>query len=163
MNNYKSLKITVCLIVLGIFLTLFLPCYEGFTYRGNENVHQFGLIKIYFAPEVEFVEVLSGFGSFFGLSNIFFQAILAISVLFFPRSIGITITFISFFVISVFLVFVGNSAGFGGPICDRMLIGYYFAFPLTIINLFISLYININYRKTNPKHSGTNESLLDSF
>ncbi len=91
MNNYKSLKITVCLIVLGIFLTLFLPYYEGWTSRGNEDLHQFGLIRIYVVPEVGFVEVFSGFGSLFGLSNIFFQIILAISVLIFPRSIGITI------------------------------------------------------------------------
>jgi hypothetical protein len=127
MKLLTSIITILCFAAMAV--SFFLPFYEGA--RNNMAVQPSGtlVLDIYEAPEIGVIYVYNGLGSLFACFNFLMALAMVITGFLAPRKITMPIVTGSLFLASLLLLQLGNSAGFGQPISDRMLEGYYVFTP----------------------------------
>lgn len=125
--------------------TLFLPFYESVLMLDKALIQ--GLMYTYEVPEVGEVAVIGAAGSWSAWVNIPVCVLLSALLLIRKQVLWVAITAGVVFLICNFLVLLGNSAGFGRPIADRMLSGYSILSLTEIILILLSIHYSIQRKK----------------
>lgn len=122
----RILTVLVISSMVLIIFSFFLPYYEGPRGYWVNKSTSFVVIHTYEIPEVGSMFVFNGFGSLFAIFN-FVQAIVLCSGFFlFPRALATPIVVTVLLILSLLLLKIGNSAGWGRPFGDSMMSGFYY-------------------------------------
>lgn len=149
MKNFKIIITLLCFATMAV--SFFLPFYEGA--RNNMAVQRstFLVLDIYEAPEIGDIYVFNGFGSYFACINFLMALAMVITGFLSPGKITMPIITGSLFLASLLLVRLGNSAGFGQPISDRMLEGYYVFTPAMAVLVIYFLLLTNRMKRNQSK------------
>lgn len=124
MKNKATILTLICFGV--IFLSMFLPFFEGPRVKEIIPEDSFVIVKIYESPDFGLtLWVFNGFGSLFALTNLLLAIVLVLSRFFFPKSLVTAILVTCVFVISLGLLIYGTSDVHGALLPDEMLGGFY--------------------------------------
>lgn len=129
MKYLSTIIVVLCAAV--IVSSLFMPYYEGSRNNSVIKADSPAVIETYELPEIGILFVFNGFGSFIGISCLVLAGVLCFTHFSDPRSLIAPAMIGVLFCCLILLAWFGSSAGFGRPIPDRMLQGFY----LTIIGM----------------------------
>ena len=149
----RILTVLVISSIVLIIFSFFLPYYEG--PRGNSAIKStsFVVMRIYELPEFGPMFVFNGFGSLFAIFNLVQAIVLCSGFFLFPRALATPIVVTVLLILSLLLVKIGNSAGWGRPFGDSMMSGFYYTIIGMSVLITCSFVKSIYLLKNNQENS----------